>query len=77
MDTMKDRSRITNEMDKVCTSYYLFFAIFFMLWFIGSYFFDNGETYEGEWKDGNRHGQGMKEVIYLMFYWFYHCLMVQ
>jgi len=68
MDTMKDRSRITNQMDKVCTSYFLFYALFLCWVFLGKLFWNNGDRYEGEWKDGNKHGQGKKEVIYFMIY---------
>jgi len=32
---------------------------------IGKWFGNNGDRYEGEWKDGNRHGQGKKQVITL------------
>ena len=28
--------------------------------FIGKYFWNNGDRYEGEFKDGKRHGQGKK-----------------
>jgi len=68
MDTMKDRSRITKEMDKVYNSSFLLYALFIILCFIGEYFWNNGNRYEGEWKDGEYHGQGKKEVIYLMIY---------
>jgi len=33
---------------------------------IGKWFGNNGDRYEGEWKDGNMHGQGKKEMINLM-----------
>jgi len=55
-------------MDKVCTIYFLLNALFIILCFIGEYFGNNGNRYEGEWKDGKYHGQGKKEVIYLMIY---------
>ena len=29
---------------------------------IGQFLGKNGDRYEGEWKDGNRHGQGKKQV---------------
>ena len=50
MDTMKDRSRIINAMDKVCASYF-FYYFYFMFCFIGEYFCNDGDRYEGEWKD--------------------------
>jgi len=52
MDPMKDRPRITNHMDKVCTSYLLFLCFHFILCFIGKLFLNNGDRYEGEFKDG-------------------------
>jgi len=60
MDAMKDRPRITNHMDKVCTSYLLFLSFHFILCFIGKLFLNNGDKYEGEWKDDKKHGQGKK-----------------
>jgi len=33
---------------------------------IGKFFWKNGDRYEGEFKDSNRHGQGKKEAIYFM-----------
>jgi len=47
MDTMKDRSRITKEMDKVCNSFFLLYGLFIILCFIGEYFGNNGIRYEG------------------------------
>jgi len=35
---------------------------------LGEYFWNNGNRYEGEWKDDKKHGQGKKEVIYFMIY---------
>ena len=32
---------------------------------IGEWFGNNGNRYEGEWKDGKEHGQGKKQVITL------------
>jgi len=37
---------------------------------IGKWFGNNGDRYEGEYKDGFMHGQGKKYVIYLIIYWF-------
>jgi len=35
---------------------------------IGKMLEKNGDRYEGEWKDGKKHGQGKKEVIYFSIY---------
>ena len=35
---------------------------------IGVFFGNNGNIYEGEYKDGKRHGQGRKSMIYFMIY---------
>jgi len=64
MDAMKDRSRITKEMEKVSKTIFFICWLFFMLCFIGEYFSNDGERYEGEWKDDKSHGQGKKEVFY-------------
>ena len=42
----------------------------------GKFFWKNGDRYEGEFKNGKKHGQGKKEVIYFMIYVFYYCLMI-
>jgi len=34
---------------------------------IGKYFWNNGDRYEGEWKDGKYHGEGKKQAITLCF----------
>jgi len=39
-----------------------------MLCFIGEYFCNDGDKYEGEWKDNKKHGQGKKEGIYFKIY---------
>jgi len=31
--------------------------------FIGKYFWKDGNRYEGEWKDGMKHGQGNKSAL--------------
>ena len=64
-DAMKDRPRKTNHVDKVCTSYLLFLCFHFILCFIGKLFWNNGDRYEGKFKDGKEHGQGKKQVITL------------
>ena len=70
MDAMKDRPRITNQMDKVCISYLLLHASFFIICFVGKFFWDDEERYECEWKDGKQHGQGKKVVICFKIDWF-------
>jgi len=35
---------------------------------LGKWFGNNGERYEGEFKDGLYHVKGNKEVIYLLIY---------
>jgi len=35
---------------------------------LGKWFGNNGDKYEGEYKDDKMHGQGKKEVIYFMIY---------
>jgi len=70
MDTMKGRPKIANQMDKVCSSYFLFYASFLILCFIGKFFWNNGNRYEGKWKDDIMHGQGKKEDIYFLIYLF-------
>jgi len=70
MDTMKGRPKIANQMDKVCSSYLLFYTSFLILCFIGKFFWNNGNRYEGKWKDDIMHGQGKKEDIYFLIYLF-------
>lgn len=38
--------------------------------FKGKMFYDYGDIYEGEWKDGKKDGSGKIEVIWFMIYWF-------
>jgi len=35
---------------------------------LGKWFGNNGDKYEGEYKDDKKHGQGKKEAIYFMIY---------
>jgi len=37
---------------------------------LGELFLNDGDRYEGEFKDDVLHGKGKKEVIYLLIYWF-------
>jgi len=45
--------------------YWRFLTLFYDS--IGKFFYDFGNRYEGEWKDGKKHGLGKKEVINLRF----------
>jgi len=63
IDSMKEISGITNQMDKVCTSYFYFFCfiVYVML-------HRDGSRYEGEFKDSKLNGYGKKEVFFFMIY---------
>jgi len=37
---------------------------------LGKWFGNNGDKYEGEYKDGKKHGHGKKKVIYFKIYCF-------
>jgi len=54
-------------MDKVKTSYILLLALFVMFCFIGEYFSNDEDRYEGEWKDGNMHGIGKKMIDFMIY----------
>ena len=48
-------------MDKVNREYFLFSGFTFsILLFIGKFFYNDGGRYEGELKDGKKHGHGKK-----------------
>ena len=71
MDTMKDRPRITRQMDKVCTiQLFIILGFFIIVCFINKFFWNDGDRYEDKFKEGKQHGQGKKEVIYFMNYGF-------
>jgi len=38
--------------------------------FLGKWFLNNGDRYEGEYINGIMHGKGKKQVIYFMIYLF-------
>jgi len=46
-------------------SNWLFLTLFYDS--IGKFFYPYENRYEGEWKDGKKHGLGKKEVINLWF----------
>jgi len=66
---MKASGKIANTMAKVRNKWLLYDLLILTLLddSIGKWFGNNGDRYEGEWKDGNRHGQGKKQVITLWF----------
>ena len=43
----------------------------FLFCFLGKYFWKSGDRHEGEFKDGNVHGQGKKSYLLNDFYWFW------
>ena len=49
-------------MEKVSWERFLGFRVWNYT-FIGKFFHNNGNIYEGEWKDGNQHGQGKKSYL--------------
>ena len=59
---MKASGKITKCMAKVRNKWLLYDLLILTLFddSIGIYFWNNGNRYEGEWKDGNKHGQGKK-----------------
>ena len=67
---MKVSIKMASCMAKVKKNDWLILSLFDD--FVGKWFWNNGERYEGEWKDDIMHGKGKKEVIYLSF----HCLMI-
>ena len=34
---------------------------------LGIFFYSCGNRYEGEWKEGNKHGQGMNKIAIVWF----------
>jgi len=55
--------KMTMSMAKVRKSDLLYYLLIITSFndSIGNMFYDNGDRYEGEWKDGKRHGKGKKE----------------
>jgi len=60
---MKVSGKMTMSMAKVRKSDLLYYLLIITSFndSIGNMFYDNGDRYEGEWKDGKRHGKGKKE----------------
>jgi len=71
---MKESGKTTICMVKVRKSDWLNDLLILSLFntlIIGKFFYNNGDRYEGEWKDNNMHGQGKKKwMIYWTIYWF-------
>jgi len=55
--------KMTMSMAKVRKSDLLYYLLIITSFndSIGNMFYDDGDRYEGEWKDGKRHGKGKKE----------------
>ena len=62
---MKASLKMTNSMAKVL---YDLLTLTMFDDSIGKWFGNNGDKYEGEWKDGKRHSQCKKEVIYFLLH---------
>jgi len=50
-------------MDMVSRYFYFLWVLIFYFASIGKIFWNDGGKYEGEWKDGKRHGQGKKRDL--------------
>jgi len=66
---MKASGKMTKCMAKVRNKWLLYDLLIQTLFddSIGKWFWNNGNRYEGEWKDDKKHGQGKKQVITLWF----------
>ena len=64
---MKANLKMANSMTKVRNKCLLYDLLILTLFddSIGEWFGNDGDRYEGEWKDGKYHGQGKKQVITL------------
>jgi len=60
---MKESGKMANRMVKVTKSDFLNDILILTLLnaLIGKEFYNDGDRYEGEWKDGKKHGQGNKK----------------
>ena len=68
---MKVSGKMTKSMAKVRNKSLLYDLLILTLFddSIGTQFGNDGNRYEGEWKDGKKHGQGKKEISdYFMIY---------
>jgi len=60
---MKASGKMEKSMAKVRKSDLVYDLLILTLWndSLGKLFYNNEIEYEGEWKDGEKHGQGKKE----------------
>jgi len=66
---MKASLKMAKSMAKVRNKWLLYDLLILTLFddSIGKLFWNNGDKYEGKFKDGKEHGQGKKQVITLWF----------
>jgi len=59
---MKESGKMAISMVKVRNKWFIewFLLISNIVKCIGKFFYNDGDRYEGEWKDGNEHVQGKK-----------------
>ena len=66
---MKESGKIAGSMVKVrkviFIEWFWLILTLFNAW-IGKFFYNDGDRYEGEWKYGKKHGQGKKSDFYWM-----------
>ena len=62
---MKESGKMAKRMVKVTKSDFLNDILILTLLndVIGKEFYSSGTRYEGEWKDGKKHGQGKKKIF--------------
>jgi len=67
---MKASTKMVNIMAKVRKKWFSYDLLTLTLLddSKGEWFGNKGSRYEGEYKDGKRHGQGKQKVIYFMIY---------
>jgi len=67
---MKASGKIVNTMAKVRSKWLLYDLLILILIddSIGKSLYNNGDRYEGEFKDSKYHGQGKKQVIYFLLH---------
>jgi len=68
---MKASGKMTKSMAKVRKSDFLYDLFILTLYLddsLGKWFENNGDKYEGQWKDDKKHGQGKKKGFALWFF---------